>query len=139
MAIMKMSSTISDEFETENTNEELKKDGILFVRPCERYNELLRSCRSIRGRLHQYYVYGELFDCSEHKNNYNNCMKFRSTQNPDVLDPIIEWETNLIQTRLNAAKNNKAWAFRKSPPSDFEKPLPEFLQKRQQKTLFGDQ
>lgn len=138
MVILKLTKPVSSEFECEVDDPEckVKKENVHLVRPCERYEELYKSCKSIRGRLHQYYVYGELFDCSIHKSNYTSCMKYRETKKLDLLYPVIEWEQNLISTRLKAAEQNKVWEFRQSPPEDFNGPLPDFIEKRQSKSFF---
>lgn len=134
MVILKLGNPVSPEFETE------VKDGnnrdALLVRPCERYKELLKSCRSIKGRIHQYYVYGELFDCTPIDDNYKACLDYRRTKDSNVLVKIIEWEKDLITTRINAERQNATWQFRDTPPDDFNAPLPEFLAKRQAESLF---
>jgi hypothetical protein len=135
MVILRLTNPVSPEFETE------VKDGnnkdLLLVRPCERYKELYKSCKSIRGRLHQYYVYGELFDCNPNYDNYKACLVYRKTGDTDVLKTVVEWEKKLMTARLEAERQNKTWQFRERPPEDFNGPLPEFLQKRQAESLFN--
>uniref|UniRef100_A0A6G1SEM9 Synaptic plasticity regulator PANTS n=1 Tax=Aceria tosichella TaxID=561515 RepID=A0A6G1SEM9_9ACAR len=135
MVILRLGAPVSPEFESE-VRDGSNKDALL-VRPCERYRELFSSCKSIRGRIHQYYVYGELLDCSPNQDNYNACLNYRKTKDLKFLSKIIEWEKNLIMTRTNAERQNKTWQFRDSPPEDFNGPLPEFLAKRQANSLFN--
>jgi len=130
MGILRFTASVSPEFECE-VPEPLLTYDLRLVRPCERYKQIFSACRSLRGRLHQYYVYGELFDCSNLKENYSNCKKFRATQDVEFLKSIVEWEKNLIETRLAASLNNPVWKLRDSPPEDFDGPLPEFIRQRQ--------
>ena len=139
MGILRMTSPTSREFECEITNDDIKTDGARLVRPCHRYKEMYKSCRSFRGRLHQYYVYGELFDCNKHKENYDACMNYRETKDFSILEKVIQWERDLIETRVNAEKQNQTWEFRTQPPDDFNSPLPEFLARRQANSTFKNQ
>lgn len=134
MVILRMTKRVPDAFECEQLDGKLK-DGHL-VRPCERYNELYRGCKTIRSRIQQYYVYGETLDCSPHKNNYKACLQYRHTRDASHLDTIIEWEKNLINTRLKTVEQNTTWKRRETPPADFDRPLPEFLKKRSQRSIF---
>ena len=137
MGILRLTPTVPEEFECEVLDTSLKEYvGINLVRPCERYLELFKTCKSIRGRLHQYYVYGELFDCQPHKSNYDACMNYRKSGELSILDPIIEWETNMINTRLKTVEQNKVWKMRDSPPEDFNAPLPNFISRRKASELF---
>ena len=43
---------------------------------------------------------------------------------------ILESEQNRIKQRLEASKRNDVWKYRDSPPSDWNKPLPEWFQKK---------
>lgn len=113
------------------------KENVQFVRPCERYKELYKSCSGWEGRLRQYYIYGETLDCSEYINNYKICMQYRKTKDLKLLDPIIDWELNLVQLRLKTVEQNKAWEFRDTPPTDFNAPLPDHIAQRQKKSSFA--
>lgn len=136
MVILKPSPQVSDEFECEIVDiQQEDKSKYSLVRPCERYEELYKSCRSFRSRFGQYYVHGEFFDCSDHLQNYKSCLEYRRTKNFEVLASIIKWEKNLIETRVNTVLQNKVWELRETPP-DFETPLPEFIANRQRGSLF---
>lgn len=136
MVILKITNPISPEFECENPS--LKKKDAHLVRPCERYKEMYSSCRSVRHRFHQYYVYGELLDCNIYSGLYNSCIDFRNTNESKHLDSIIEWERNFFNTRLNTVKQNTTWKPRTEPPKEFDKPLPRHLEKLHKDSLFRD-
>jgi len=142
MAILKLTKPVSGEFECEyvppDSEGKPSDQRYRFVRPCERYEELEKACKSISGRVNQYYVYGELIDCKQHLANYKSCMRFRRERNLELLEPIIAWEQNLIETRMNTVEQNKAWTARDSPPENFDKPLPEFITKRHKSSLFHE-
>lgn len=138
MGIIKLTNPVPPDFEGEVEAKQLSLEGAKFVRPCERYKEFLKSCRSIRGRMHQYYVYGELFDCSMHEDNYNACLDYRKSQDFTKLKKVIEWEKHMMETRIMAERQNVTWEFRTEPPADFESPLPEFLAKRQANSTFKE-
>ena len=130
MGVLRLSTFTDSKFESEVIEGSAIKEDAYLVRPCERYKELYKSCKSIRGRMHQYYVYGELFDCSEHKRHFKSCLSYRKTNDIDLLKPIIQWEKKMIETRLKACLENPVWEVRDSPPKDFNDPLPDFIQKR---------
>lgn len=136
MGVLKLTNPVNPEFESEVTGSQVSVDDFFLVRPCERYQELLKSCKSLRGRLHQYYVYGELFDCGENKKNFEDCLFYRKTKDPSALKGIIEWEKAMIDKRMKATLCNPVWEPREKPPEDFQAPLPEFIQKRQSWYMF---
>lgn len=123
---MKLPNPVNPEFECE-VLDDVKVDDVYLVRPCQRYQEIYKSCKSFKGRIHQYYVYGEFFDCNDHKNNYNNCLNYRKTKDENYLEGIISWEKRMIEVRTAAALSNPIWEFRTQPPADFKAPLPSFL------------
>lgn len=137
MGLISFTPSVGSEFEGELTTQELQDtlSGYL-VRPCERYRELYSDCSSLRARVHQYYVFGDLTDCSQHSNNYDSCLNYRKTKDPQLLQPIIDWEKNLIQKRLDVAAANPCWDAREIPPSNFNGPLPSFVEERHKKSYF---
>lgn len=136
MVILRMTKQVPDEFECEPLDVKVE-DGHL-VRPCERYNELYMGCNAIRSRIHQYYVYGETLDCNPHKNNYKACLRYRHDRDVSHLSAIIDWEKNLIHTRLKTEEQNTTWKRRETPPTDFDRPLPDFLEKRRRRSGLGN-
>lgn len=136
MPLMKMSTTVDEDNIGIEIVEKNTKPNSHLVRVCETYQDFLRDCKSFKGRMYQYYVYGEMLDCSIHKENLDDCLLYRKTGNTDHLNKIIEWEQKMITSRNAATKNNISWEFRDSPPADFNSPLPSFLTKDNEKTLF---
>lgn len=134
MVILKITNPANPEFECEDPSS--TKEDANLVRPCERYKEMYSSCRSIRHRFHQYYVYGELLDCKIYSNLYNSCIEFRNKKEEKCLEPIIEWERNYFYTRMQTVNQNKTWVSRTEPPKDFEAPLPAYLEKLHKDSLF---
>lgn len=135
MVIVRPTKPVPEQFECEPTDANLKDAHL--IRPCERYMELYRSCKSILSRIHQYYVYGETLDCSPHVNNYNACLSFRKSKDVSLLDTIISWEKDFINIRMKTVEQNKAWKMRETPPADFDGPLPEFIVKRNRNSIFN--
>lgn len=124
MGVFNLSNSESEEFECEVFKpEERLRANIHLVRPCERYKELYDTCSSTMGRIQQYYVYGEKLDCDQHFRNYKNCINYRKTKDINLLDPIIEWEENMIKLRLKSVELNTVWQLRGEPPDNFNKPL----------------
>lgn len=135
MVIIRVAKPVPDAYECEDPA--LKEFGSQWVRPCERYQELERDCLRFRSRIQQYYVFGEFLDCAQHGNNYKSCIDYRQTRNPEMLKPVIKWESDLISTRLNTVEQNKTWDLRESPPEEFARPLPDFLAERARKSSFA--
>lgn len=131
MGVFNLTPSISEEFECEVFKlDERSRANIHLVRPCERYKELYGTCSSLMGRIQQYYVYGEKLDCDQHHKNYTNCIKYRKTKDANLLDPIIEWEQNMIRLRLKSVELNTVWKMRDKPPDDFSGPLPDHLNRK---------
>ena len=43
-----------------------------MLRECHSYHQELKACKSMKGRLHQYYVDGSFTDCSKWEENHRN-------------------------------------------------------------------
>lgn len=136
MVLLKLRDPINPEFECEVVDSTILKKDLNLVRPCEHYKECYRSCSSLKNRLYQYFVYGELLDCSIYRNFYKTCLNYRKTKDLQLLDEIIEWEKNYFLTRKMTVIQNKVWELRESPP-DFERELPEFIQRRHANSSFN--
>lgn len=50
---------------------------------------------------------------------------------------LVKSETNRRLTRLRAHYNNDVWEKRKEPPEDWNKPLPDYLQKEYENTYLN--
>lgn len=96
-----------------------------LVRPCEKYKEELRDCRSIKAKFHQYFINGETEDCSQWKTDYVKCMDYRQNKDTVSLSAVIESEKDRRKKRLRGHVANTVWERRESPPDDWNKPLPE--------------
>ncbi|XP_042224362.1 UPF0545 protein C22orf39 homolog isoform X2 [Homarus americanus] len=99
------------------------------VRPCERYKEEYSDCTSIKAKFHQYFIHGETKDCSQWKTDYNHCLNYRNKKDIESLTSVIETEKERREKRLIGHYTNTTWEKRESPPDDWNKPLPEYLQK----------
>nr|CAD7589160.1 unnamed protein product [Timema genevievae] len=60
-------------------------DMSLKIRPCDIYKEEYSDCTSIKARFHQYFIYGEMVDCSQWKKDFKNCSKWTSDQNIEAM------------------------------------------------------
>lgn len=58
-----------------------------LVRPCEWYKDEYKECSSFRGKVHQYFIFGKTLDCSQWKEDYNNCLIVR--KNPSNIDALV--------------------------------------------------
>nr|CAD7456526.1 unnamed protein product [Timema tahoe] len=56
-----------------------------LIRPCDIYKEEYSDCTSIKARFHQYFIYGEMVDCSQWKKDFKNCSKWTSDQNIEAM------------------------------------------------------
>ncbi|KAK2147830.1 hypothetical protein LSH36_532g03004 [Paralvinella palmiformis] len=108
--------------------EDLPED-IWMLQPCEVYLDEYRECKSFGGRFHQRYTTGRRADCSKWKETYNYCMEFRKTGSIKVAKNLLANEVERRNERLAAARANDIWQYRTSPPADWNKPLPEHLDK----------
>lgn len=41
------------------------------------YREEYNDCTSVKGRFHQYFIYGETIDCAQWKRDFDNCSKWK--------------------------------------------------------------
>lgn len=48
----------------------------LQIRECSDYKEEYDECTSLRGRFHQYFIYGDSIDCNQWKKDHINCCKW---------------------------------------------------------------
>ncbi len=65
-----------------------------MLRRCEAYSDELRACRSVGGRLHQYYVHGGAVDCAHWKESLEDCKKWKA--DADVAAAVSEKSVFLI-------------------------------------------
>ncbi|CAH1800739.1 unnamed protein product, partial [Owenia fusiformis] len=108
-----------------------------MVRPCEAFKDEYSECKSWKGRFHQTYVYGNHFDCSRWKEDFENCMKFRKYDDLDALDKVLKHEKERRKNRLRAAHNNDVWEYRSEPYKEWNSPLSEANAQQAEQTLFA--
>ncbi|KAK9707695.1 Protein of unknown function (DUF3128) [Popillia japonica] len=108
-----------------------------MIRPCETYKEEYSDCRSIRSRFQQYFVFGHTIDCSQWKRDADNCYKWTENRDLRAAKNLINSEKERRLERLRAHYNNNVWEKRQSPPADWNKPLPDYLQKEYEYTYLN--
>lgn len=101
------------------------------------YKDEYKECKSIRGRFNQYFVYGESLDCEQWRNDYNNCEKYSWLNDKEAAKLVIQSEMKRRAERLKAHYDNDIWIKRESPPDDWAKPLPAFMEERNKNTYLG--
>ncbi|XP_030380149.1 UPF0545 protein C22orf39 homolog [Scaptodrosophila lebanonensis] len=106
------------------------------IRPCHLYKDEYDDCSSFKARFHQYFIHGKDSDCSQWLTDYKNCERFQQSNGNDVVagQAIIKSEEQRRQIRLHAHYANNTWEKRKQPPEDWAKPLPEWMEKRNENT-----
>lgn len=128
---------LGDSFVSETTPEEQDRNPQAWMcRPCEWYKDESRECGRLRARIHQYFVFGETQDCSGWTRDYEACLAFRKTRDPQQLSAIIASEEKRFRERTLAAAKNDVWKYRTSPPADWSAPLPDYMEQRTRGTLF---
>ncbi|KFM71920.1 hypothetical protein X975_00426, partial [Stegodyphus mimosarum] len=105
------------------------------VRPCEWYKEEFKDCRSIRARMHQYFVYGESIDCSQWKTDYQNCMLFRNKKDIKALQSVIDSEDERVRKRKEVIKENDVWTYRSEPPENWNSAMPDWMAENKKNSL----
>ena len=101
-----------------------------ILRHCDCYRDEYKSCKSIRGRLHQFYVYGRILDCADWENNVADCKAWNKYKDREAALRVIEREKLRVGTRLRDHFDNDVWKKRKCPPEDWAKPLPDWLKEK---------
>lgn len=109
----------------------------LQLRPCDRYKDEYKECKSFRGRFQQYFVYGESQSCDQWSIDYNNCMKWSWFENKDAALEVIKSEMKRRDERMQAHLDNTTWTKRDKPPDDWNKPLPDWMAQRNEHTYLA--
>jgi len=108
-----------------------------MLRHCDSYREELKSCKSLRGRFHQFYVHGKALDCSDWEASFDDCKAWNSKADEAAARRIIEREKVRIGSRLKDHYGNDVWEKRQAPPPEWEKPLPEWLKEKNENSYFS--
>ncbi|GAB1603801.1 UPF0545 protein C22orf39 homolog [Argonauta hians] len=110
-------------------------EDIWMLRPCEIYEGEYKECKSIGGRFHQHYVYGQYTDCGKWKTSFDNCLKFRHEHSMAAVEEVLKTERERHEDRITKAKANDVWEYRESPPADWARPLPEWEESHRKSVL----
>ncbi|KAM8714397.1 hypothetical protein ACLKA7_014516 [Drosophila subpalustris] len=129
-------SAKSENAETKESNTKAKLDDTWAIRPCHLYKDEYDDCSSFKARFHQYFIHGQDTDCSQWLTDFRNCERYEKSNGNDTEAgaAVIKSEEQRRLIRLRAHLANDTWTKRKQPPEDWAKPLPEWLQKRNENT-----
>lgn len=83
----------------------------------------------MKGRFHQYFIHGKSVDCNQWKHDFDNCVRYTDDKNFKAAVELISSEEKRRKERLNAHYGNNVWNKRSAPPPDWNKALPENMQK----------
>ncbi|XP_075169099.1 synaptic plasticity regulator PANTS [Haematobia irritans] len=102
------------------------------IRPCSVYKDEYDDCTSFKARFHQYFIHGENTDCTQWQTDYKNCVRYQDSNGNDVQagEAVVRSEEERRLRRFRGHYGNTVWEKRKSPPEDWSKPLPEWLEKK---------
>src|SRR5687767_10968920 len=87
-----------------------------LMRPCEWYKDEYKECSSVKGRIHQYFIFGHNLDCSSWNEDYNNCILFRKTRGKEAIQSVVQSEKRRYEERMRSSQANDIWTYRKTPP-----------------------
>ncbi|CAH1154027.1 unnamed protein product [Phaedon cochleariae] len=128
-------SETAEQFHKENDQSEEKIEDNLpsvkdewMIRRCTYYDEEYSDCTSYRARFNQYFIFGKTLDCSQWKKDSVNCYKWKDTEDVKAANELVQNEKQRRKERLLPHYSNDVWVKRKSPPEDWNKPLPAHIQ-----------
>ncbi|CAK1581662.1 unnamed protein product [Parnassius mnemosyne] len=127
----------SQSSELEESSAKTEPEDKWMIRECDIYKDEYKECTSFRGRFQQYFVYGETLDCNQWKKDYDNCCKWEENNDLKAAEALIQSEKKRRLERLKAHYRNDTWKKRESPPIDWDKPLPEWMAKRDENTYLA--
>lgn len=78
----------------------------------------------------QYFVNGDTLDCGSWEHDFESCVKFEEEKDEEAAKSIIESEAQRRKDRMKAHYGNNVWEKRKSPPEDWNRPLPEHISQK---------
>jgi hypothetical protein len=71
---------------------------------------------------------------------FEDCMKWRKERDYESLENVVNSERERLMERTRASLSNDVWRYRSQPPSDWKKPLPDFMEERRRmSSLFAFQ
>merc|ERR1712062_472355 len=113
--------------------------GGWMLRECQSYHEELKSCESFKGKFNQFYIEGKTADCSQWREDHEDCKNWTNNSDEEAAKRIIERDRKRIKVRLEGHYGNDVWEKREKPPSEEEwnKPLPEYMTERQRQSYLS--
>lgn len=84
----------------------------------------------MKSRFNQYFIFGHYLSCDQWRIDYNNCQKYSWREDKEAARELIVSELDRRTKRMKAHFDNDIWKKREQPPDDWSKPLPEFMEKR---------
>ncbi|CAG7631507.1 unnamed protein product [Allacma fusca] len=112
-----------------NTDKDDPYPYIWMTKPCGFYKEEYKDCKSFKERFNQYFIYGEMQDCAQWNEDYNNCRAWNDAKDKESLEKLVASEKNRVRTRLQNHYRNNVWENRETPPEDWNKELPPEIMK----------
>ncbi|XP_015110909.1 UPF0545 protein C22orf39 homolog isoform X2 [Diachasma alloeum] len=100
------------------------------LRPCDMYYSEYKVCDSLRGKFNQLFVEGQVLDCSQWKVDYENCTKWKKSDDEQAYEDLLTSEKARRRERLKPHYLNDVWTRREAPPADWNAPLPQWIVKR---------
>ncbi|KAK6637953.1 hypothetical protein RUM44_008376 [Polyplax serrata] len=119
----------SNEIKDLNANRQEFVNNYCTIRDCFYYKEDYKECKSLKGRFQQYFIFGEMVDCSPYKMKWKLCNKC-AYGNEEACDELIREENKLREKRLKTALQNDVWKKRDGPPADWNKELPDWAKEK---------
>lgn len=94
------------------------------------YKDEYKECKSWRGRFNQYFIFGETLSCDQWQEDNNNCFRWSWMEDKEAAIRLIESELKRKANRIKVHLENDTWTKRDNTPSDWSKPLPDFMVER---------
>lgn len=84
-------------------------------------------------------MHGENTDCSQWLKDYKNCRKYEDSSGFDVAagEKVVNSEERRRELRFRGHYGNTVWKKRATPPEDWSKPLPDWMQKKNENTYLN--
>lgn len=132
-------SKVPDEINRSHNNLLATLQDGWMLRECQIYYEERKNCESIKGRFNQYYIEGKVADCSQWREDHEDCKLWTKNSDEEAAKRIIEREKSRIKTRLEGHYGNNVWEKRDIPPTkeEWNKVLPEYMIDRQRQSYFS--
>lgn len=90
---------------------------------CRDYKSDYKECTSIKGRLNQYFIYGQTLDCQHLKDAFQSCERYVKTKDEEAKDYLVSYELAKRDFRMTNARENTVWEYRMTPYREWNAPL----------------